>query len=49
MIMGARVANAPVEDLLFGFALVVLSMSIWSKLEQLESARAGNKAPSDSA
>jgi hypothetical protein len=49
MIMGARVANAPVEDLLFGFALVILSMSVWSKLGQLESARAGNKATSESA
>jgi lycopene cyclase domain-containing protein len=49
MIMGARVANAPVEDLLFGFALVVLSMSVWSKLGQLDSARARNKATSDQA
>lgn len=49
MIMGARVANAPIEDLLFGFALVVLSMSVWSKLAQLEQKRAGNKATSASA
>lgn len=46
MIMGARVANAPIEDLLFGFALVILSMSVWSKLGQWEAARAGNKASS---
>lgn len=49
MIMGARVANAPIEDLLFGFALVILSMSVWSKLGQIESKRAGNKASSQSA
>ncbi len=49
MIMGARVANAPIEDLLFGFALVVLSMSVWSKLGHLESKRKGNKAASQNA
>jgi len=49
MIMGARVANAPIEDLLFGFALVVLSMSVWSKLGQLEAIRRGNKASSKTA
>lgn len=49
MIMGARVANAPIEDLLFGFALVILSMSVWSKLGQLEAKRAGNKATSQTA
>jgi lycopene cyclase domain-containing protein len=29
-ILGARVANAPVEDLLFGFALVVQTTSWWA-------------------
>lgn len=46
VIMGARVANAPIEDLLFGFALVVLSMSVWSKLGQTKQ---GNKAFSNKA
>jgi lycopene cyclase domain-containing protein len=41
VIMGARIANAPIEDLLFGFALVVLSMSVWYKLGQ---SKLGNKA-----
>ncbi len=34
-IMGIRIVNAPLEDLLFGFSLVVLTMSIWLKLERL--------------
>jgi lycopene cyclase domain-containing protein len=28
-IIGLRIAYAPVEDLLFGFALVLLALSIW--------------------
>ena len=28
-ILGLRIAHAPVEDLLFGFALVLLSLSLW--------------------
>jgi lycopene cyclase domain-containing protein len=28
-IIGARVAYAPVEDLLFGFALVLLTLTMW--------------------
>ena len=28
-IMGKRVAGAPIEDLLFGFSLVVASLSFW--------------------
>lgn len=40
-IMGIRIANAPLEDLLFGFALVVLSMSVWSRLGQLGKAKIG--------
>jgi lycopene cyclase domain-containing protein len=35
-ILGIRIANAPLEDLLFGFALVVLSMAVWLRLGQLE-------------
>ncbi|CAN5255191.1 lycopene cyclase domain-containing protein [soil metagenome] len=29
VILGARVAFAPVEDLLFGFAMVTLTLSTW--------------------
>jgi len=28
-ILGPRIAHAPVEDLLFGFALVLLTLSLW--------------------
>jgi lycopene cyclase domain-containing protein len=28
-IIGVRLAHAPVEDLLFGFAMVLLTLSIW--------------------
>jgi lycopene cyclase domain-containing protein len=28
-ILGARIAHAPVEDLLFGFAMVLLTLSVW--------------------
>jgi lycopene cyclase domain-containing protein len=28
-IVGARVVYAPVEDLLFGFAMVVVTLSVW--------------------
>lgn len=28
-ILGLRVAHAPVEDLLFGFAMVLLTLSLW--------------------
>jgi hypothetical protein len=28
-IIGRRVAGAPVEDLLFGFSLILLSLSLW--------------------
>ncbi|HET6531078.1 MAG TPA: lycopene cyclase domain-containing protein [Actinoplanes sp.] len=28
-ILGLRIAYAPVEDLVFGFALVLLSLSVW--------------------
>lgn len=32
-ILGVRIANAPVEDLLFGFSLVTLMMAIWVRLD----------------
>ncbi|MEV0273040.1 lycopene cyclase domain-containing protein [Hamadaea sp. NPDC050747] len=28
-VLGLRIAYAPVEDLLFGFALVLLTLSVW--------------------
>ena len=31
-IAGPRIAQAPVEDLLFGFALVLLTLSLWVRL-----------------
>ncbi len=31
-IIGARIAHAPVEDLLFGFALVLATLSLWTFL-----------------
>lgn len=38
-ILGPRLAGAPVEDLAFGFALVLSTLSIWSRLGR--SARSG--------
>lgn len=32
-IIGVRIASAPVEDLLFGFALVTLVLVLWDKPE----------------
>ena len=32
MILGVRIAYAPMEDLAFGFALIVLTMIAWTKL-----------------
>ena len=32
MILGPRLAYAPVEDLLFGFALIVATLATWEKL-----------------
>ena len=31
-ITGVRLANAPVEDIAFGFSLIVLTLSIWQRL-----------------
>ena len=33
-ITGVRLANAPVEDIAFGFALIVLTLSVWTRLSQ---------------
>ena len=37
-ILGLRIAYAPVEDLLFGFAMVTITLSVWVRL----GARAGS-------
>lgn len=47
-VLGARVAAAPVEDLLFGFALVLTTLSLWVWWEQRDAARTaqtGHSAP----
>jgi lycopene cyclase domain-containing protein len=36
-ILGPRIAYAPVEDLAFGFALVLTTLSVWVWLERSES------------
>lgn len=33
VIIGWRIAYAPVEDVLFGFALVVLTLSVWVRFD----------------
>ena len=38
-IIGLRVAYAPVEDLLFGFALIVLTITVWVRLGQARTAK----------
>lgn len=32
MILGARIAFAPIEDLAFGFALIVVTLAVWRKM-----------------
>lgn len=39
VIIGIRVAYAPLEDLLFGFSLVFLTMAVWAKIGMVEKAR----------
>ncbi len=36
-IMGFRIAGAPFEDLIFGFALILAVMSAWEKLIMIKS------------
>lgn len=33
-ITGVRLANAPVEDIAFGFALIVVTLSVWIRLQR---------------
>jgi len=35
-IIGRRLAGAPVEDLLFGFSLILLTLSLWEFFNQKE-------------
>jgi lycopene cyclase domain-containing protein len=35
-IIGARLVYAPVEDLLFGFAMVVVTLSVWVAVGRLQ-------------
>lgn len=49
-IIGWRFAHAPVEDLLFGFALVLLTLSLWVWLGRRgvqREPRAGDRRPTD--
>jgi lycopene cyclase domain-containing protein len=39
-IIGARIAHAPVEDLLFGFALILCTLTSWARLT-----RTADRAP----
>ena len=39
VILGLRIVFAPVEDLLFGFSLVFLTMAVWTKIGQVEKNR----------
>jgi len=39
-IIGLRVAFAPLEDLLFGFSLVMLTMAVWVRLGPNEASKA---------
>ncbi len=47
-ITGARIVHAPVEDLLFGFALVLATLSLWTWLGQRDrrAGRGGPQSPS---
>jgi lycopene cyclase domain-containing protein len=44
-ITGVRIVNAPVEDLLFGFAMVTLTLSTWVWLGRRAGRRAHSAAP----
>ena len=43
-IIGRRIFYAPVEDLFFGFALVLLTMATWTRLGKSERQRAAERA-----
>ena len=39
VILGLRIVFAPIEDLLFGFSLVFLTMAIWTSIGMVEKNR----------
>ena len=39
VILGLRIVFAPIEDLLFGFSLVFLTMAIWTRIGMVEKNR----------
>lgn len=45
-ILGPRIIGAPVEDLAFGFALVLCTLAIWSRLGPERSSRRGPEGSS---
>jgi len=47
-IVGLRIGYAPVEDLLFGFAMVLLTLSTWVWLGRRAHARRSSGVPSGS-
>jgi lycopene cyclase domain-containing protein len=48
VILGWRIGYAPVEDLLFGFAMVLLTLSMWVWLGRRAFAARATDAPSES-
>lgn len=44
-ILGLRIVFAPVEDVLFGFALVLLTMAVWTRLGRKTRPRGGVGSP----
>lgn len=43
-IIGLRIAYAPLEDLLFGFALIVLTISVWVRLGRDDPQKSGRSS-----
>jgi lycopene cyclase domain-containing protein len=39
VIIGIRIAYAPIEDLLFGFSLVFMTMAVWIKIGMTDRAK----------
>jgi len=44
-IIGLRVAFAPLEDLLFGFSLVMLTMAVWVRLGTTKTSKSAVSGP----
>lgn len=45
-ILGPRIARAPIEDIGFGFAMVLLTLSVWVRLGRGAQTRAGQRRAS---